>query len=403
MKTNFTDTFCKNIQTPGRYSDPATKGLNLNVKGNSKYWILRYLFAGKRHDLTIGIYPEVTLKEARNRAIACRAELIAGRRPSAYWKLTKSEEATHALTFRVFSKECIDSKAAEWRNNKHTEQWYRTIDTFVNPVIGDLALDSIDTEHILKILKPVWFTKTETATRVRGRIEWILAAASTRKLRSGQNPAAWRGHLETILPKPSRIRPVEHHPALPYPEVPSLMRQLEDINGVSSLALQFLILNANRSGEVLGALRSEVDEKELWTVPPSRMKAGKAHRVPLGKRSIEILQLAKMHDPESRYLFSKKGKPLSSMAMLMLVRRIKLDITVHGFRSAFRDWIAEETSHSSDAAELALAHTITNKVESAYRRGDMLEQRRRLMNDWEAYCLGEIENEVITTNIQKAA
>jgi integrase len=181
------------------------------------------------------------------------------------------------------------------------------------------------------------------------------------------------------------------------------MRQLEDINGVSSLALQFLILNANRSGEVLGALRSEVDENKLWTIPPSRMKAGKAHRVPLGKRSIEILQLAKMHDPESRYLFSKKGKPLSSMAMLMLVRRIKLDITVHGFRSAFRDWIAEETSHSSDAAELALAHTITNKVESAYRRGDMLEQRRRLMNDWEAYCLGAIVNEVITTNIQKAA
>jgi integrase len=405
MKATFTDAFAKNVTVPGRYTDPATKGLNLNVKNGRKYWVLRYTLAGLRRDLTLGSYPAISLKEARNRAVACRAELIAGREPNGYWKapVRTGAQISETLTFREFAQECIKAKSHEWRNQKHGEQWHNTLAKYADPVIGSLPLDAIDTEHILKILTPIWHTKTETASRLRGRIEWVLASATTRKLRSGQNPAAWRGHLETVLPRPSRVTPVDHHPALPYKQIPALMKQLADIDGVSALALQFLILNASRSGEVLGGLRCEIDELGMWTIPGSRMKAGKAHRVPLGRRALEILQVAKMLDPGSRFLFSKKGNALSNMAMLMLVRRMGLGVTVHGFRSAFRDWVAEETAHNPDAAELALAHTIPNKVESAYRRGDMLEQRRRLMNDWEAYCFGKIAKDETSINLPKAA
>ncbi len=405
MKATFTDAFAKNVTAPGRHTDPATKGLNLHVKNERKYWIFRYTFAGLRRDLTLGAYPEISLKEARNRAVACRAELIAGREPNAYWRssMPPAIQADSGPTFWEFALQCIQAKSHEWRNQKHGEQWYNTLATYAKPVIGTLPLNEIDTEHILKILTPIWHTKTETASRLRGRIEWVLASATTRKLRSGQNPAAWRGHLETGLPRPSRVTPVDHHPALPYKLIPALMKQLADIDGVSALALQFLILNASRSGEVLGGFRSEVDESGLWTIPGSRMKAGKPHRVPLGRRALELLQVAKMLDPDSRFLFSKKGNALSNMAMLMLVRRLGLGVTVHGFRSAFRDWVAEETAHNPDAAELALAHTIPNKVESAYRRGDMLEQRRRLMNDWGTYCLSDNEKNESSVTLRKAA
>lgn len=405
MKATFTDAFAKNVIAPGRYTDPATKGLNLNVKNGRKYWVFRYTFAGRRHDLTLGAYPDISLKEARNRAVACRAVLIAGREPNAHWKapVQATVQTDGKLTFREFAQECIKAKSHEWRNQKHGEQWYNTLATYADPVIGSLPLDEIDTEHILKILTPIWHTRTETASRLRGRIEWVLASATTRKLRSGQNPAAWRGHLETVLPRPSRVAPVDHHPALHYKQIPALMKQLAEIDGVSALALQFLILNASRSGEVLGGLRNEVDENGIWTIPGTRMKAGKAHRVPLGQRSLDLLRVAKSLDINSRFLFSKNGKALSNMAMLMLVRRMALGVTVHGFRSTFRDWVAEETSHSPDAAELALAHTIPNKSESAYRRGDMIEQRRRLMNDWERYCFFEIVKDEISLNGIEAA
>lgn len=405
MKATFTDAFAKNVTTPGRYTDPATKGLNLNVKNGRKYWVLRYTLSGQRRDLTIGPYPEISLREARNRAVACRADLIAGRTPSQYWRSLKSKEAadTETLTFRDFALECINAKSHEWRNPKHGDQWVNTITTYVLPVIGSLPLGEIDTEHILKILTPIWHSKTTTASRLRGRIEWILAAATTRKLRTGQNPAAWRGHLETILPRPTKVAPVKHHIALPYRQIPMLMKELADADGVSALALQFLILNASRSGEVLGGLRDEIDENGLWTIPGNRMKSGKVHRVPLGNRSQALLKIAKALDPSSRYLFSKAKKPLSNMAMTMLVRRLKLEVTVHGFRSGFRDWIAEETDFNPDAAEIALAHTIPNKVEAAYRRGHMLEQRRRMMEAWEAYCLSEILKDEISMKVRKAA
>jgi integrase len=266
------------------------------------------------------------------------------------------------------------------------------------------VIDEIDTDDVLKILNPLWHTKTETASRLRGRLEWIFASAITRKLRSGLNPATWRGHLETILSKPSRIYKVQHHPALQYVDIPIFMASLRESDGVSPLALEFVILNANRSGEVLNGLRSEITEGNIWVIPAGRMKAGKEHRIPLGVRSLELLEIARSLDPDSPYLFSIEGKPLSNMAMPMLLRRKSLTITVHGFRSTFRDWVAEKTLHSSEIAEKALAHTIKNQVEAAYRRGDLLEHRRRLMKDWEDYCCtGSWGNVHLLASDRKAA
>ena len=391
MSIAFTDPYIRNLKIKGRYTDSATQGLNIQVKTNgAKYWTFRYLYQGKRHDLGLGTYPAISLKDARARATAARNEINQGSRPIAKWKPTapvnQPAEPENRPTFSTFSQSCIDSKKAEWRNEKHGAQWYATIKAYADPVIGEKHLDQIDTDDILKILNPIWHTKTVTASRLRGRIEWVLAAATTRKLRTGLNPATWRGHLETILPKPNKIKAEEHHKALPYQDIPEFIGKLKEMDGVAALALEFVILNANRTGEVIGGLRSEVNTNGLWVIPKDRMKAHREHRVPLGKRSLELLQIAKSLDPNSDYLFSYNGRALSSMAMSMLLRRMGYDITVHGFRSCFRDWVAEETIHSPEVAEKALAHAIANKVESAYRRGDLIEHRKRLMGDWENYC-----------------
>ncbi len=404
MKQAFTDNFIKNLKTPGRYTDRATIGLNLNVKQNGGgYWVFRYSYLGKRLDLALGSYPTITLKEARKRALALRNELMQGKKPEIYWKAQVAPEELDKPLFGEYAKQCIDSKQAEWKNPKHKEQWFNTIEQYANPFIGKKALDEIDTQDILDILTPIWFTKTETASRLRGRIEWILASANTRKLRSGINPAAWRGHLETILPKPSKIAPVKHHPALPYKEVPSFLNIVKEKDGVTALALEFLILNANRSGEVLNGLRSEITQEGIWIIPAQRMKANKDHRIPLRERSIELLAIAESFDPGSKYLFSRGGKPLSSMALLMMLRKINSKVTIHGFRSSFRDWVSEETMHSPEVAEKALAHAVANQVEAAYRRGDLLEHRKRLMKDWEDYCLTGSWGNVVNIAERKAA
>ena len=390
MSSGFTDTYIRNLKTVGRFTDAATQGLNLQVKaGGGKYWTFRYQHNGKRLDLSLGTYPAVSLKEARARATNARNGINKGHPPEAIWKpkpsLIRPDEAIKQ-TFSEFAKSCIDSKKAEWRNLKHGYQWYATIKQYADPVIGKMHLDEIDTDDILRILNPIWHTKTVTASRLRGRIEWVLAAATTRKLRSGMNPAAWRGHLETILPKPNKIKNEQHHKALPYAEIPAFIAKLKEMDGIAALALEFLILNANRTSEVIGGLRTELLSNDIWLIPKDRMKANKEDRVPLGRRSLELLMIAKSLDPDSDYLFSNAGKPLSNMAMSMLLRRMNYDITVHGFRSCFRDWVAEETMHSPEVAEKALAHAITNKVESAYRRGDLIEHRKKLMSDWENYC-----------------
>jgi integrase len=391
----------------GRYTDASNKGLNLQVKeGGGKYWVFRYLYLGKRYDLGLGTYPSISLKEARSRATQARNELNQGQQPKSHWKLKQSLKSNNPEKiipkFSDYAKFCIDSKKSEWRNEKHGAQWYSTISRYADPIIGHKQLNEIDTDDILKILNPIWHSKTETASRLRARIEWVLASATTRKLRTGLNPATWRGHLETILPKPNKIKAEKHHKALPYKDIPVFIEKLKEMDGVASLALEFLILNANRTGEVINGLRTDINANDIWVIPKNRMKANREHRIPLGQRSLELLKIAKSFDPSSDFLFSIKGRPLSSMAMSMLLRRTDYDVTVHGFRSTFRDWVAEETLHSPEVAEMALAHAIPNKVEAAYRRGDLIEHRKRLMSDWESFCqTGQCNN--ILNFIQREA
>jgi integrase len=393
----------KNAKQSGRHTT-SEKGLQLLIKSNGqKYWVFRYAFNLKRHDLALGTFPEVSVAEVKKRVQEARYKINKGINPLTERKAEEESLKQVKVTpirFDKFAIDTIEKKRIEWSNIKHANQWEATLREYAFPVIGHLTLDQIELKHILEILTPIWETKTETANRLRGRLEWILASATTLGLRSGMNPALWRGLLQTILPTPKKFQKVEHHKAIPYKELPKFISALQRIDSMSALALEFLILNANRTSEVTDALRTEINDS-LWTIPPNRMKARAEHRVPLGKRSLELLAIAKEMDPDSQYLFSRNGKKLSNMAMTMTVRRISKnlpiakDITVHGFRSAFRDWVSEETLHSPEVAEMALAHTISNKVESAYRRGDLLERRRILMADWESFITtGEFTNVV---------
>jgi integrase len=397
MPTAFTDNFLKNLATPGRYSDRDTRGLSIQIKEQAgKYWTFRYLKDGTRRDLSLGAYPAVTLKEARRRATQLRSQLYDGRSPEPNWKVKENllspieTERQKPVLFSQFAVDCVEAKRSEWRNKKHGEQWLSTLQTYAFPIIGDKSLDEVELEDILEILSPIWASKTETASRLRGRLEWIFAAAITRRLRKTSNPAAWRGLLATVLPKPNKVKQGKHHAALPFREIPSFIKTLQGLTCTSALALEFLILNASRTGEVIGALRTEVNESSIWTIPGSRMKAGKPHRIALTPRSQDILAVARSEDPGSEYLFSKEGRPLSNMALLALMRRLNIPFCVHGFRSSFRDFVSEMTEHRSEVAEMALAHAIPSKTEAAYRRGDLLEPRRALMTDWENHCLSRV-------------
>ena len=397
-----TDIVVKNQSKPGRFTDDQTKGLHLWVKPNGKkYWIWRFTICGKRSGMSLGGYPEISLKQARERAVEARNAVNKGSNPI---KARRDEKITatpkQATLFRSFALDYIKVMRPKWRNEKHADQWVNTIKTDAFPVIGDLPVDEIDTPHLLQILQPIWLTKPETAARLRGRIESILSAAITRKLRPALNPALWKGHHETLMPPAQRSD--AHHEALPYLDLPEFIIALHDMESISALALEFTILNASRTSEVLLARRMEVD-KNVWAIPASRMKAKKAHQVPLCQRSVDILTITQSLDPESPYLFSRNGKPLCNMSMLMLAKRLRPGITVHGFRSTFRDWVSEETEHSPEVAEMALAHTIGNKVEAAYRRGNLLERRRRLMQDWETFCLGKQIGNVIALAQRKVA
>ena len=377
----------KNLKEAGRHTDDQTKGLHLWIKANRrKYWIFRFTFQGKRYNISLGGFPEIGLRQARERAVEARSLLNKGCNPVEEKKASKAlESKPNSPIFRDFALDYIETMRPKWRNPKHAEQWVSTIERFAVPFIGQMRLDEIQTEQVLSLLKPIWLNKTVTASRLRGRLESILSASITLGHRAALNPARWRDHLENLLPTPKRAD--KHHSALPYSELPNFIASLKNMDSVSALALEFVILNASRTGEVIGAKKVEL-VNDLWTVPASRMKGGRSHQVPLGKRSLELLEISASQDPESEYFFSKNGKPLSNMAMLMMVRRLSLGITVHGFRSSFRDWVSEETEYSPELAEMALAHTIGNKVEAAYRRGNLIERRKRLMQHWEAFCQG---------------
>jgi integrase len=293
------------------------------------------------------------------------------------------------MTFAECVSGYIDAHGDAWRNPKHRQQWQNTLDTYAGPVIGKLDVALVDTPHVLRILEPIWKEKTETATRLRGRLENVLSWATVRGYRSGENPARWKGHLSELLAKPSKLSKVEHHAALPYQEISAFMQDLRTHEGIGAAALEFAILTAARSGEVRGATWAEFDLADRkWTIPADRMKAEREHVVPLSDAAIAIvrrMQKSRVSD----YVFpgAKDAKPLSDMSLTAVMRRMERnDLTAHGFRSTFRDWAAEATAYPAEMAEMALAHAIGNKVEAAYRRGNMFEKRVRMMNDWAKWC-----------------
>lgn len=394
----------------GRHADGC--GLHLLVKeSGARSWVFRFMLRGKSRDLGLGPAiggDAVSLAAARDLAAALRLKVKAGVDP-----LTERQEAATAalvaaqaskvagMTFKAVAEAHIAAHEGGWRNAKHRQQWGSTLATYVYPVMGDLPVAAIGTAHVLSILEPIWKAKPETASRVRGRIETILDAAKARGYREGENPARWRGHIAQILPARARLSR-GHHKALPYAELPAFIAALRERQAIAALALEFAILTAARSGEVIGAQWEEVDvAKAIWTVPADRMKAGKEHRIPLSPRAVAILEATKPLG--SPFLFPGSGGKLSSMAMTMLLRRMQADVTVHGFRSSFRDWSAECTGYAHEVCEMALAHTIGNKAEAAYRRGDLFEKRRRLMADWATYCGSEGTSLATVTPIRSEA
>ena len=381
---HMTDLGLRALSAPGRYTDSQTRGLHLWVKPTlKKYWIFRFTLNGHRRNIGLGSYPLIPLKTARIRAQKAALQVAEGVDPRGKPISPKPNESARKhseVTFSDFALSWIEINRHAWRNKKHAEQWIYTLKNYAFDLIGGKSLSDISESDILKILQPVWTSKPETASRLRSRLERILAAAKVKGLRDAPNPATWKGHLDAVLPSAKalkRQRGEKHYKALRYQELPEFVSKLRDENGLAALALEFTILHASRTGEVLYAKRTEINEN-LWTIPPGRMKAGREHRVPLLSRSVEILEISQHLNPESPYLFSISNRPLSNMAMLSVLKRLNLEITVHGFRSTFRDWIAEETEHSAEVAEMALAHTIRNKTEAAYRRGDLLERRRQL-------------------------
>jgi integrase len=308
-------------------------------------------------------------------------------------------DAAKTITFKECAENYIKAHRAGWRNGKHAGQWTATLRMYAEPIIGLLSVQSVDTAVVVRVLEPIWAEKPETASRLRQRIEKILDYAKVRGYRDGDNPARWRGHLDKILPPISKVRTVQHHAALPYGALPAFLMRLREQEGTAAGALEFAILTAARTGEVIGARWSEIDlPAKVWTVPAGRMKAGKEHRVPLSDRALAILSASKPRagaaEIGQQFVFArgKPGLPLSNMAFLMLLRRMKRnDLTAHGFRSTFRDWCAERTNFSSEVAEMALSHAVGDKVEAAYRRGDMFERRHRLMKQWATFCSTAVE------------
>lgn len=378
---------------PGRYADGG--GLHLLVKETgARSWVYRFMLKGRSRDVGLGAAsgPDaVSLATARDLAAALRLKVRAGidplqeRQQEAAEALAAAQAARVAgITFKATAEAHIAANEGSWRNDKHRQQWRNTLATYVYPVMGELPVADIRTAHVMTILEPIWREKPETASRIRGRIETILDAAKARGYREGENPARWRGHIAQLLPARTRLTR-GHHKALPYEALPAFIAQLRTRRATSALALEFAILTAARTGEVIGAMWEEVDlDKGVWTIPAARMKASKEHRVPLSPRATKILRTVKPLGKACLFP-SDKGQNLSNMAMSKLLERMEQDCTVHGFRSAFRDWAAERTNYAHEVCEMALAHVIGNKAEAAYRRGDLFEKRRRLMDDWARY------------------
>lgn len=381
------------LREPKHHAVGGIPGLYLYVNSNgARSWVLRSVVADVRRHMGLGSYPAVTLAMAREKARQAREEIFAGVDP-----ILKRKQLASALraqqvsqkTFEDAAKSYLSAHGDSWKNPKHRAQWTSTLQTYAYPIVGNLLVSDISHTHILSVLEPIWKTKNETAVRLRGRIESVLDWATVRGLRSGENPARWKGNLDILLPAPNKVKKVAHHAAVGLDVMPAFMVKLRSQVGISARALEFAVLCASRSGEVRGAAWDEVDlEKAIWTIPAERMKAKKEHRVPLSPDALNLLNAQTKQEGSPLIFPGRKGQPLSDMSLLAVMRRMEVDAVPHGFRSTFRDWVGEKTSYPREVAEAALAHALESKVEAAYRRGDALDKRREMMRDWAIFCRG---------------
>jgi integrase len=376
--------------------------------GINRSWLFRYEMDGERHDMGLGPITTLRLADARERALRLRQQIKDGidpldaRREAKAARLANKAQQAKAVTFKQAAEMYLNVHADRWKNPKHRAQWRSTLESYAFPVIGDLAVADVEETHLLKILQPIWKKIPETASRLRARIENVLGYATASRFRHGDNPARWRGHLKTLLG--GAQKDVEHHAALPFLDAPAFMAELREHDSTSARVLEFLILTASRTNEAIGATWDEIDLKaRVWTIGASRMKTGVEHKVPLSDRAIEIL--LKMPQPHRGLVFSgaSKGKPLSNMAMLQLLRGMRPDLTVHGFRSTFRDWTAERTNYQNHVAEKALAHKIPDKVEAAYRRGELFTKRANMMKQWATFLAKPLPASATVTPIRQLA
>lgn len=413
----------KRLKLPGRHR--VSKNLYLQVKASgSASWLFRYMLNGNPdpdrssrskgdhgHWMGLGSYDAFGLAEARQRALEARQHLADKHDPldNRRERITADKiEAAKSLTFGECARQYVAAHAPSWKNGKHAAQWRATFGLWTDDagtntrrkrtvksatatataIINELPIGKIDTALAIKVLEPIWSRTPETASRVRQRCEQVVAWASAQKFREDTNPFAWRGHLDKLLPKPSRVKRVRHHPALPYAETPKFMVELRANNFVSARALEFMLLTATRTGEVVGATWDEIDVAEkVWTVPPERMKSGNEHKVPLSERPLEILSRLPREDGNPHvFIGGRKGRSLSNMAMLELMKGMRPGYVPHGFRATFRTWTAERTNYPHIVCELALGHTQSDALMRAYQRGDLFQKRRRLMLDWAKFC-----------------
>lgn len=381
----------KRLTQKGLHAVGGTDGLHLQINENgAKSWILRIRIGNRRRDIGLGGFPKVSLSEARESARRIHQDVQQGIDPVQERKEKRAaQQASKAaeVTFKKAAEQFIATKSTEWKGKKQKQVWENSLSEYAYPVVGNLQIRNIELSHIVKILEPIWKDKTETAVRLRGRIENILDWATVRNYRTGENPSRWKGHLDKILPNPAKLKKKVHFPALPLNQVKKFMTSLNQKDGFGSQALAFLILTVARSGEVRGAKWDEINfSSKVWTIPASRMKAGKEHRIPLSDAAVKILQSQPRHDGVDYIFPALRGGMLSDTTLLAVMRRMNVTAVPHGFRSTFRDWVAEHTNFPSEVAEMALAHTIKSHVESAYRRGDLLEKRRQMMEQWANFC-----------------
>lgn len=373
------------INKPGRYSDGDNLALQVGP-GGGKSWLFCYMRERRGRQMGLGPLELVSLKEAREKAWDCRRLLLEGIDPIEHRNAQRAR-ALKSKTFKECAVACMAAHEAAWKHPRSAQQWQFSMETYVYPVMADLPVSSIETAHVLKCIEPIWKSKAVTASRVRGRIEDVLDWAKARGYRDGENPARWRGHLDKLLPAQRRSKTVRHHPALPWAEAPAFVAELRAVDSVDARALEFLIMSAARTAEVLGATWDEIDlEAGVWSLPAERMKSRRPHRVPLASHAVELLRgLPREVGSQHIFVGGRRGQALNADAMPRVLKSLRPDITVHGFRSTFRDWAAETTAVPGDVVEMALAHAVSNQTEAAYRRGDLFEKRRKLMEAWAEY------------------